>query len=144
MTPRLLTVTSGLRWSLMLSVSQSVSSRKLKRRTLYGQLFEQYRVPTQRLYVMSFRPSELCAVAPTGQTYSHGAFSHCMQGKGSKYISGASIPPWKYVSIRIQCMMRPRSTWSLPTIATLFSDVHATTHALHPTHLFKSIDSPHA
>ena len=40
-TPRLRTVTSGLRMQLRLGVSQSGSSRKLKRRTLYGQLFEQ-------------------------------------------------------------------------------------------------------
>ena len=26
----------------------------------------------------------LCTVAPTGHTYSHGAFSHCMQGSGWK------------------------------------------------------------
>jgi len=49
MTPRLRTVTSGLRIILSCGVSQSWNNRKLKRRTLYGQLFEQYRVPTQRL-----------------------------------------------------------------------------------------------
>ena len=31
---------------------------------------------------MSFRPSALCTVAPTGQTSSHGAFSQCMHGTG--------------------------------------------------------------
>jgi len=81
-TPRLLTVTSGLRPSFKLGVFQSWYSRKLNRRTLYGQLFEQYRVPTQRLYTMSLSPSALWTVAPTGQTTSHGAFSHCMQGTG--------------------------------------------------------------
>src|SRR5258708_34539536 len=89
-TPRLRTVTSRLRKSLNCGVSQSWKRRKLKRRTLYGQLFEQYRVPMQRLYTMSFKPSELCTVAPTGQTCSHGAFSHCWQGTGWKNVSGLS------------------------------------------------------
>jgi hypothetical protein len=31
---------------------------------------------------MSFRPSALCVVAATGQTTSHGAFSHCWHGIG--------------------------------------------------------------
>src|SRR5262249_25757557 len=48
-TPRLRTVTSGLRISFTEGVSQSWKRRKLNRRTLYGQLFEQYRVPMQRL-----------------------------------------------------------------------------------------------
>src|SRR5262249_37185361 len=48
-TPRLRTVTSGLRPSFRLSVVKSAHSRKLNRRTLYAQLFEQSRVPTQRL-----------------------------------------------------------------------------------------------
>ena len=46
----------------------------MNRRTLYGQLFEQYRVPAHRLYTMSLRPSAEWTVAPTGQTTSHGAF----------------------------------------------------------------------
>src|SRR6185295_4397983 len=71
MTPRLRTLTFGFRPSLRLGVVQSWYSRKLKRRTLYGQLLEQYRVPTHRLYTMSFSPSSLCTVAPTGQTTSH-------------------------------------------------------------------------
>src|SRR5664279_4492050 len=72
MTPRLRTLTSGLRIILNCGVSKSWKSRKLKRRTLYGQLLEQYRVPTQRLYTMSFRPSVLCTVAPTGPvSYTH-------------------------------------------------------------------------
>src|SRR3989442_1693853 len=37
---------------------------------------------------MSFRPSALCAVAPTGQTCSQGAFSHCWQGTGWKNVGG--------------------------------------------------------
>ena len=41
MTPRLRTVTLGLRISFKLGVSQSEYWRKLNRRTLYGQLFEQ-------------------------------------------------------------------------------------------------------
>jgi hypothetical protein len=46
--------------------------------------------------------------------------------------------------MRIQCISRPRSTWSFPTIGTLFSAVHATTHALQPTQLPRSIAIPHA
>src|SRR6266852_9213945 len=88
MTPRLRTLTSGLRKSLSWGVSQSWKRRKLKRRTLYGQLFEQYRVPMQRLYTISFKPSALCTVAPTGHTCSHGAFSHCWQGTGWKNVGG--------------------------------------------------------
>src|ERR1035438_5979762 len=80
MTPRLRTLTSGLRIILNCGVSKSWNSRKLKRRTLYGQLLEQYRVPTQRLYTMSFRPSVLCTVAPTGQTTSQGAFLPVWEG----------------------------------------------------------------
>src|ERR1700678_3554197 len=82
-TPRLRTVTFGLRIPYRLGVEESENKKKLNRRTLYGQLFEQYRVPTQRLYTISFNPSGLCTVAPTGQTTSHGAFSHCMHGTGS-------------------------------------------------------------
>src|SRR5687768_3347601 len=48
-TPRVRTVTSGFRSSLVTGESSSAYSKKLKRRTLYGQLFEQYRVPMQRL-----------------------------------------------------------------------------------------------
>jgi hypothetical protein len=47
---------------------------------------------------MSFRPSLLCVVAATGQTTSHGAFSHCMQGTGWWYDwidSGYSGSPSK-------------------------------------------------
>ena len=82
MTPRLRTVTSGLCWRLNCGSLPFIQLKKLNRRTLYGQLFEQYRVPTQRLYTMSLTPSGLCTVAPTGQTTSQGAFSQCMQGTG--------------------------------------------------------------
>ncbi len=37
---------------------------------------------------MSFRPSALWAVAPTGQTCSQGAFSHCWHGTGWKNVGG--------------------------------------------------------
>ncbi len=67
--------------------------RKLKCRTLNGQLLAQYRVPTQRLYAMSFSPSGLCVVAATGQTFSHGAFSHCMHGSGCSTARGSSSAP---------------------------------------------------
>ena len=49
MTPRERTVTSGLRCILMVRFSLSAYCTKLNRRTLYGQLLEQYRVPMQRL-----------------------------------------------------------------------------------------------
>jgi len=35
-------------------------------------------------------------------------------------------------------------TWSLPTTGVLFSDTHATTHALQPLQLFRSIAMPQA
>ncbi len=47
---------------------------------------------------MSFRPSELCVVAPTGQTTSQGAFSHCWHGTGwctACIDSGLSMSPVK-------------------------------------------------
>src|SRR4051812_3425087 len=149
MTPRLRTVTSGLRSGYKLCVSQSENSRKLNRRTLYGQLFEQYLVPTQRLYTMSLRPSVLCTVAATGHTGSQGAFSHCMQGIGWKKARGLDAsalklaPLSKYVSTRIQCISRPASTCSLPTTAMLFSATQATTQALQPMQEFISIAMPH-
>src|ERR1035438_10629262 len=65
-------------------------SKKLKRRTLYGQLFAQYLVPMHRLYAMTFRPSLSCTVAFTGQTISHGASSHCMHATGCIDICGSS------------------------------------------------------
>ena len=93
-TPRGRTVTSGFRISFRLGVTSSEYWKKLNRRTLYGQLFEQYRVPTQRLYVISLSPSALWVVAPTGQTISHGAFSQCTQARGWKSIGGlfSSVP----------------------------------------------------
>src|SRR4051794_10138858 len=94
-TPRLRSVTSGLGRSCIVGLcrSSALKSKKLNRRTLYGQLFEQYRVPTQRLYVISFRPSELCVVAATGHTISHGAFSQCMQSIGWWYVAGLAALP---------------------------------------------------
>ncbi len=70
-------------------------SKKLNRRTLYGQLFAQYRVPMQRLYAMSFVPIAPWAVAFTGQTVSHGAFSQCT------HIIG-----WKTMPVGL-CMSAP-------------------------------------
>src|SRR5688572_17322852 len=65
-TPRARTVTSG--FASIFSVGESVFEywKKLNRRTLYGQLFEQYLVPTHRLYVCSFSPSSEWLVAFTG------------------------------------------------------------------------------
>src|SRR4051812_38848044 len=74
-TPRSRTVTSGFAPSRYLASCVLLYWKKLNRRTLYGQLFEQYRVPMQRLYVISLSPSALCVVAFTGQTNSHGAVS---------------------------------------------------------------------
>ena len=52
-----------------------------------GDIFGEFRV--FGLGVASFGlASVLCAVAPTGQTCSHGAFSHCWQGTGWKYAGG--------------------------------------------------------
>ncbi len=48
-TPRARTVTSGLRARRVTGAAPALKSYQLKRRTLYGQLFEQKRVPTQRL-----------------------------------------------------------------------------------------------
>ena len=45
--------------------------------------------------------------------------------------------------MRIQCISRPRSTWSLPTTGMLFSAWQATTHALQPVHVVRSIAMPH-
>ena len=95
MTPRLRTVTSGLNTILCTSECGSLYSVKLKRRTLYGQLFEQYRVPTQRLYTMALMPSVSCTVALTGQTTSHGACSQCWQNTGCITVSGLSRSPSK-------------------------------------------------
>src|ERR1700722_4490704 len=102
MTPRMRTVTSGLYDIANPGDSCLWKLRKLKCRTLNGQLLAQYRGPTQRLYAMSFRPSGLCVVAATGQTFSHGAFSHCMQGTGCSTSRGSSSDPTKYRSMRIQ------------------------------------------
>jgi hypothetical protein len=77
MTPLLLTVTFGFFCKFRGVASCELYWKKLNRRTLYGQLFEQYRVPTQRLYVISLSPSSEWLVASTGQTTSHGAFSQC-------------------------------------------------------------------
>src|SRR3954464_8671971 len=96
-----------------------------------------------RLYVISFSHCVLCVVAPVGHTFSHGAYSQCMQGTGCGYSRGRSTDPAKYVSIRSQCISRIRATSCFPTVGMLFSAWHATTHALHPMHVCKSIDIPH-
>ena len=87
------TVTSGLKTIFPTSEISLWKFRKLKRRTLYGQLLEQYRVPTQRLYTMSLSPSGLCVVAATGHTFSHGAFSHCWQVTGCVTARASSGEP---------------------------------------------------
>jgi len=90
MTPRERTVTSGFWRSFRLSGVSLVKLKKLNRRTLYGQLFEQYRVPMHRLYTMALSPSLSWTVAATGQTCSHGAFSQCMHGTGWKTTWGST------------------------------------------------------
>ena len=45
-------------------------------------------MPTQRLYTITFSPSESCTVAPTGQTTSQGACSQCMHSMGWKKLVG--------------------------------------------------------
>ena len=85
----------------------------------------------------------LCTVAPTGQTTSQGAFSHCMHGTGWKYVFGFVRRALVDRSMRSQCMWRPRLICSLPTTGILFSAWHATTHALQPMQEFMSIVMPH-
>ena len=46
--------------------------------------------------------------------------------------------------MRIQCISRPRATWSLPTTGMLFSDWQAMTQALQPMQEFRSIAMPQA
>src|SRR5690348_1633637 len=97
---------------------------------------------------MLFSPSGLCVVAPTGQTGSQGAFSHCMHGSGWKYARGLAASEWespdsKYVSMRIHPIHRPFLTCSLPTTGMLFSEKQATTQELQPTQEFMSIAMPH-
>ena len=45
--------------------------------------------------------------------------------------------------MRIQCISRPRTTSSLPTIGMLFSLWQATEQALQPTQVLRSITIPH-
>ncbi len=45
--------------------------------------------------------------------------------------------------MRSQCISRPRQTLSLPTTGMLFSDWQATTQALQPVHLLRSIAIAH-
>ena len=45
--------------------------------------------------------------------------------------------------MRIQCIARPRLTWTLPTIGMLFSAWQATTQALQPMQTFMSTAMPH-
>ena len=52
-------------------------------------------------------------------------------------------PSW-YRSMRIQCISRPRRTWSFPTVGMLFSAWQATTQALQPVHDERFTESPHA
>ena len=47
-------------------------------------------------------------------------------------------------SIRIHCISRPRATWSFPTTGILFSAWHATTQALQPRQVLKSMLMPQA
>src|SRR5579885_1787637 len=56
-TPLVLTVTSG--FNCQLRGSGHLYVNQLKRLTLYTQLFEQYLVPTHRLYTITLRPSGL-------------------------------------------------------------------------------------
>jgi hypothetical protein len=44
-----------------------------------------------------------------------------MHGTGMKYASGAAGSPLKYVSMRSQCISRPRRTSLRPTTGMLFS-----------------------
>jgi hypothetical protein len=104
---------------------------------------EQNRVPTHRLYVISFSPSGECVVAATGQTYSHGAFSQCWQSIGCAIRAGGAAFSSRYWSMRSQCISRWARTPSRPTEGTLFSAWQAMTHALQPVQRDRSIVIAH-
>jgi len=74
MTPRERTVTSGF-LSISGPARGGVVLEEVESPTLYGQLFEQYRVPTHRLYTMSLRPSALWTVAATADDLAGGVLA---------------------------------------------------------------------
>ena len=93
---------------------------------------------------MSFRPSLEWTVAPTGQTTSHGAFSHCMHGTGWKNVTGI-VAVALIVGIDAEPVhVAAICVCSLPTTAILFSAWQAIMQLLQPTHEFRSIAMPHA
>ena len=112
---------------------------------MYGQLLAQYRVPMHRLYTIALMPSGECTVALTGQTCSHGAFSQCTHIMGCWTMPGSDSSCAHVVAVEPQPvhLALPMATCSLPTTGTLFSDWHATTHALHPVQALRSMVMPH-
>ena len=116
---------------------------QLNRRTWYGQLLPQYRVPTHRLYTWAFSPSSVRYGANTGQTGSHGATSQCRQNIGMKeLVASAGAPSSSQRSTRSQCTCRPYAASALPTTGTLFSAMQATTQAAQPTQASTSTAMP--
>src|SRR5574340_1152357 len=59
---------------------------QLKNRALYGQAAMQYRQPMHRVWSTRTVPSGSTYVAPTGQTFTHGAFRQWKQGRGRWYV----------------------------------------------------------
>ena len=91
---------------------------------------------------MSLSPSSLWTVAPTGQTSSHGAFSHCMHGTGWKYVSRI-VEVALVVAVDAHPVHLPAARHlSLPTTGMLFSAWQATTQALQPMQDVRSMAMP--
>ena len=157
-TPRMRTVTSGL--NIIRSTSewfQSAGSGKTQARLGIFVVPGILAVPVQIIESPHFVGAVVAAISrshaavvnhyvqPFGVVHrrAHGAnlFARSvfalLAGKGLKHHFGVWVfaSPLKYRSIRIQCICRFLSTWSLPTIGMLFSAWQATTHAWHPMHL---------
>ena len=89
----------------------------------------QNRQPMHRSWSTSTVPLSLRKVAPTGQTFRQGAFSHCMQGRGRKTV----LPP---------------SSWTSKTLIHSWSPVkcvswQAFVHSLQPSQRARSMTIAH-
>src|SRR3990172_11189195 len=82
---------------------------------------------------MATTPSSRRHVAPTGQTWVHGGFSHCMHGRGRKrrrtfgYVPTSSFTTGRYTT--------PGGSW--------FSALQAIVQASQPLHFRRSITITH-
>src|SRR3990172_2745640 len=81
-------------------------------------------------------------MACTGQTLTHGGFSHCMQGLGVKRARTRGNSPSTSGMTVIQSMRRPAWASAELTTGTLFSALQATTQAWQPVHRSRSITIP--